>query len=325
MPANLTPQYKNAEALYKSAQTVREKITALEEMYRTIPKHKGTEKLCADIKQRLSKARRQLEQSSRSMKKGVSFHVPREGAAQVTLIGPPNSGKSSIINGFTNANAVVADYPYTTQRPLPGMFQWENVQFQLIDMPPLSEEFFEPWIPGLVRVCDMALIVIGMDAVDQMDTVLTILDEYKIIPVPSYREADYHSRTVKIPALTVATKMDLPDADISLDLLRESLDRLPVITLSGHNPGDGHKLGRHIFEMLDLVRVYTKAPGKEPDLTHPVILRKGSTLLDVTSEIHKDFADEMKYARVWGSGKFDGQKIQKDYSIEEGDVFEFKT
>lgn len=325
MPANLTPQYKNAEALYKAARTIEEKIAALEEMYATIPKHKGTEKLRADIKQRLSKARKQQDQSTRSSKKGVSFHVQRDGAAQIVLVGPPNSGKSSLINGFTNANPVVADYPFTTQKPLPGMFQWENIQYQLVDLPPLSDEFFEPWIPSLVRVCDMALIVIGVDSIDQLDTILRILNDAKILLVPSFLDADYHARTVKIPALIALTKMDLPDADISLELLQESFDSLPIITLSSHNPGDGQRLGRHIFEMLNLVRVYTKAPGQEPNMHQPVVLRKGSTLLDVTSEIHKDFADEMKFARVWGSGKFDGQRVQKDYIVQEGDIFEFKT
>jgi uncharacterized protein len=325
MPANLTPQYKAAEATYKQAQTVSEKIHALEEMYRTIPKHKGTEKLCSDIKQRLSKARKQLEQSSRSQTKGTSFHVAREGAAQIVLVGPPNSGKSSVLAGFTKAHTVVADYPFSTQKPLPGMLKWENLQFQLVDLPPLSGEFYEPWVPSLVRVSDMVLLVVGMDTVDQIDTVLNILTDYKISLVKSCEDADYHSRIVKIPAVIAATKTDLPDAEVTLELLNEMYGFLNLICLSGHNPGDASMLGRCIFETLHLIRVYTRAPGKEANMQQPVVLRKGSTLLDVTTEIHKDFADEMKYARVWGSGKFSGQKIQRDYVVEEGDIFEFKV
>lgn len=325
MPANLTPQYKSAEARYKSAQSIQEKIDALEEMYRTIPKHKGTEKMCADIKQRLSKARQQMEQANRSGKKGVSFHVAREGAAQVTLAGIPNSGKSSIINGFTKANALVADYPFSTQRPLPGMFQWENVQFQLIDLPALSPEFYEPYIPGLIRVSDMVLMVTGLDDVEGFESVRSILADNKIELVSFFSESDYHSRIVRIPAIVIATKTDHPDAEVNLELLKEISGGLEVLTIDSHNPADGHRLGRTIFTHLELVRVYTKAPGKEANMNMPVVIRQGSTLLDVTAEIHKDFAEEMKFARVWGSGKFDGQKIQRDYVVEEGDIFEFKV
>ncbi len=325
MPANLTPQYKAAEAQYKQAQTASEKIQALEEMYRAIPKHKGTEKLCADIKQRLSKARKQLELSHRSQKKGISFHVAPEGAAQIVLVGPPNSGKSSILAGFTNANATVADYPFATQKPLPGMLHWENVQFQLVDLPPLSDEFYEPWVPSLVRVSDMVLLVVSMDTIDQVDTILKIMDDCKISLVNNYASSDYHGRIVKIPAIIAATKTDFPDAEISLELLKETCEHLSILPLSGNNPGDAVILGRKIFETLELVRVYTKAPGKDANMNQPVIVRKGSTLIDVTSEIHKDFAEDMKYARVWGSGKFDGQKIQRDYIVEEGDIFEFKV
>ncbi|MBN1879281.1 50S ribosome-binding GTPase [bacterium] len=325
MPANLTPQYKSAEARYKSAQSIQEKIDALEEMYRTIPKHKGTEKLCADIKQRLSKARQQQEQAGRSTKKGVSFHVPREGAAQITLAGLPNSGKSSIVSGFTNAAATVADYPFTTQRPLPGMLSWENVQFQLIDLPALSRDFFEPYIPSLIRVSDMVMVVVDLENIEGFEVVHDILLDNKIELVPSFKDADYHSRIVRIPAIVCATKKDCPDSAISLELLREVSGNLEVLTIESRNPADAHRLGRTIFEHLDLVRVYTKAPGKEANMNTPIVIRKGSTLMDVTSEIHKDFSEDMKYARVWGSGKFDGQRIQRDYIIEEGDIFEFKV
>ncbi len=325
MPANLTPQYKSAEARYKASQTFQEKIDSLEEMYRTIPKHKGTEKLCADIKQRLSKTRQQQELAGRSAKKGLSFHVPREGAAQIVLAGIPNSGKSALVAGFTKANTVVADYPFTTQRPMPGMLEWENVRFQLIDMPALSREFFEPWIPSLIRVCDLVLVVTGLDDIEGFGTIRDILADSKIELVPSIHQADYQSRIVQIPAIVVATKPDISDAEINLELLRETTGDLEVLPISSRNSIDGQRLGRTIFERLNLVRVFTRAPGKEPNMEAPIVVRKGSTLLDITSEIHKDFAEGMKYARVWGSGKFDGQRVQRDYVIEEGDIFEFKV
>ena len=137
MPANLTPEYLAAEEEFKSAQSHEEKIAALERMLSTVPKHKGTEKLQADIKRRLSRERKE------GHKKGGARTVPfwlvkKEGAGQVALIGPPNAGKSSLLAALTNARPEVADYPFTTHAPTPGMMAYENIQVQLIDLPPVS-------------------------------------------------------------------------------------------------------------------------------------------------------------------------------------------
>ncbi|HPQ39155.1 MAG TPA: 50S ribosome-binding GTPase [bacterium] len=325
MPANLTPQYKAAEAKFKAARTIEEKIDALEEMYRTIPKHKGTEKMRADIKQRLSKARQQKEQAARSGKKGISFHIPKDGAAQVTLVGPPNSGKSALLNAFTNADADVADYPYTTQRPQPGMMPWENLSIQLVDLPSISDEFCEPWVPSLIRVSDLVLLIVGADNPGGLDIILEILEEYKTELVHTYEDADYHGRIVRLPAILVAMKSDLEDADVGAELLKEAYPDFELIRLSAFNPAGIHMLGRRILEKLNLIRVYTRAPGHDADMTQPIIVRQGSTLMDVAVEIHKDFASDLKFARVWGSGKFDGQRINRDYIVQEGDIFEFKV
>jgi len=143
MPANLTPDYLAAERDYKQAATPAERIAALERMLATVPKHKGTEKIQADLKRRLSQARKE------STKKGAAHSVPfylveKEGAGQVVLLGPPNAGKSQLVAALTHAHPEVADYPFTTRLPTPGMMSYQNVQIQLIDLPPLSEEFMEP-------------------------------------------------------------------------------------------------------------------------------------------------------------------------------------
>lgn len=325
MPANLTPQYKAAEAKFKAARTVEEKIDALEEMYRTIPKHKGTEKMRADIKQRLSKARQQKEQAGRSGKKGISYHIPKDGAAQVTLVGPPNSGKSALLNAFTNADADVAEYPYTTQRPQPGMMLWENVHIQLVDLPSISDAFCEPWVPSLIRVSDLVLLVIGSDNPGGIDTILSVLSDYKTELVHTIDDADFHGRIVRLPVLMVATKDDMEDADVGVGLLQEEYPAFDIIRISAFDPAGAHMLGRRIMEKLRRIRVYTKAPGHDPKMDQPIVIPRGSTLLDVAVEIHKDFASELKYARVWGSGKFDGQRINRDYVVDEGDVLEFKV
>ncbi len=324
MPANLTPGYKAAEARYRSAGSVDEKLDALEEMLRTIPKHKGTEKMRSDIKQRISKTKNQMEQSKASGKKGITYHIPKEGAAQAVLIGPANAGKSSLLASFTNANANVAEYPYTTIKPQPGMLLYENLNFQLIDLPPVSEDFMEPWVPGLARVSDIILLVVGLDNIDELETVIQRMNESKIELVPTVAGADYNARIVKIPAVIIANKKDVSDASDNLALLREFYCELKILPVSSSDPLDSLTIGRHIFETLDLIRVYTRAPGKKENLELPIVLRRGALVLDVLNQIHKDFAEDLKFARIWGSGKFDGQRVQKDYEVHEGDILEFK-
>lgn len=324
MPANLTPQFKSAELRYKEAKTPEEKLAALEEMYRTIPKHKGTEKMRSDIKQRLSKTRQQIQQAAQSGKKGLSYHVSRDGAAQIVLVGPPNSGKSSIIGAYTNAEPEIADYAYTTRVPQPAMLKWNNVNFQLVDLPPVGQEFFEPWVPSLIRVSDLVFLVIRLDNPDGLEYVIETLKEYKIELIPSIDSAAYHDRVVKLPAVIIGTANDHADAEIGLELLREEWGTFSIIPVTTTTGTDADSIGAGIMSTLDLIRVYTKAPGKDPVMSKPVVVRRGATLLDVATMVHKDFAQELKYARVWGSGKFDGQRIQRDYLVEEGDILEFK-
>ena len=324
MPANLTPEFKAAEAKFKQAKTLDEKLQCLQEMLRTIPKHKGTEKMRADIKRRISKTKDSIEQSQSGGKKGISYHVPAEGAAQCTLVGPPNSGKSSIIANFTNAPATVAEYPYTTMFPQPAMLEYENIQFQLIDLPAISNDFLEPWVISLIRVSDMILLVVGLDDIAPLETVIHLLNNHKIYLTDHYLDASYHDSIVKLPTVIIANKLDDNDADIALELLRDEFTDLPILPISTQHPNDAQKIGSHLYESLHLVRFYTQPPGKKPSFDKPVVIRKGDTLIDAAREIHKDFANELKFARVWGEKTFDGQRVHRDYEIQEGDIIEFK-
>jgi uncharacterized protein len=324
VPANLTPIYKAAEARYKQAKSPEEKLDALEEMLRTIPKHKGTEKMCADIKSQISKTRDMILQARQSGRKGISYHIPKEGSAQCVLVGPPNAGKSSILAHFTNAPAVVADYAYSTVKPQPGILHYENLSFQIIDLPPVSKDFLESWMPSVIRVADLILLVAGLDDIFGLDCVLQRLQNPKTQFVCSFEEAEYQGHIAKIPALILATKLDHPDAETNLEMLTEIYGRFQIIPVSIMHPDDAHKLGSKIYSFLQLVRIYTQAPGKKPNMDQPIVLRRGSTVLDAARLIHKDFAASLKYARVWGTGKFDGQRVQRDYILEEGDIIEFK-
>ena len=183
MPANLTPQYMSAEQRFKQASTHEEKITCLEEMLRVIPKHKGTDKLQADLKRRLSKLRQEAQKAA-ATHRGYTLSVEVEGAGQIVLVGPPNVGKSTLLGALTKATPEVADYPFTTRRPMPGMMPFENVQLQLVDMPPISHEYMEPWMSQITRNADAMLLVVDLGDPAVLDTVellSDVLQEWKIL------------------------------------------------------------------------------------------------------------------------------------------------
>src|SRR5215468_11195780 len=168
MPANLTPQYMEAEKRFKQAGSVEEKVAALEEMMATIPKHKGTEKLQADLKKKMSVLRKESEDHKKGGRR-ESFVVEREGARQLALVGAPNSGKSQLLRTLTHATPEVAEYPYTTREPIPGMMRFENVGLQLVDLPAISPEYMEPWVPQIIQNADAVLWIVDLSDDDLLD------------------------------------------------------------------------------------------------------------------------------------------------------------
>src|SRR5262244_4329686 len=182
MPANLTPQYIEAEKRFKQAQSPQDKMAALEEMMATIPKHKGTEKLQADLKKKMSALRKEAEQTKKSGRR-ETFVVDREGARQLALVGSPNSGKSQLVRTLTHATPEVADYPYTTRIPIPGMMLFENVRLQLIDLPPISPEYTESWVPQIIRNADAVLWLADLsddDVLDKLEETEAFLTDAKV-------------------------------------------------------------------------------------------------------------------------------------------------
>ena len=311
MPANLSPEYLAAEQEFKSAQTHEEKIAALERMLSTIPKHKGTEKLQADIKRRLSRARKE------SQKKGGARQAPfwlvkKEGAGQVALIGPPNSGKSRLVATLTHAHPEVADYPFTTRAPVPGMMRFEDVQIQLVDLPPISAEFMERWIPQSIRAANLGVLV-----VDPTDA--AVLEEIEFIV------ETLNKHRLAVPELLACNKIDLDGARENLIALQELYgDRfqyLPVSAVTGENLD---RFARCVFDALGIVRMYSKAPGKPADLVKPYILRRGQTVQHAARLVHKDFARHLKFARLYRvSGKHSGLLVDQTRVVEDKDILEF--
>lgn len=321
MPANLTPQYYEAERRYREAKEPAEKIAALEEMLTVMPKHKGTDRLQGDLKRKIAKLKAEA-QRKKGAKRTFGYKVDPEGAGQVVLVGAPNTGKSELLRRLTKATPEVADYPFTTRVPTPGMMAFENTAFQLVDLPPVSEGYVESWVWDIIRRADLVLVVVGLDAdpLAQLERTVAALRQNKI----GLLEPGQAQGWVDKPVLVVANKLDAPEAHETLELFGElAPPKFPVAAVSAHAGSGLAELGARIYEGLGIIRVYTKAPGKDPDLNSPFVLPAGATIEELAGRIHKDFLSRLKYARVWGSETFQGQMVQRDYRLHEGDVVEF--
>jgi ribosome-interacting GTPase 1 len=324
MPANLTPQYLEAEKNFRLAKTTLEKIACLEEMLAVIPKHKGTEHMQADLRTKLANLTKSLDKKTATQR--LSMTIEKAGAAQIALIGLPNTGKSQIVAGITNARPAVAAYPFTTRTATPGMMTFENVQIQLIDTPPLSDHPPEWWLLNIIRRADSLLLVVDLsqDAVAQAEKLIAMLYEKRIgLGQPEDETADVKDAPVTYKkAIIVGNKADLDDGGSSFQALRRRYGaRLPVVSVSALGTGLD-ELRQQIYRLLDVIRVYTKEPGGKPDMAEPIVLKRDSTLEMAAAEIHKSFARRMKYARIWGSGKFDGVMVKRDHVLEDGDIIE---
>lgn len=284
MPANLPPEYFEEEKKLRTAKTIPEKIEILERLLSIVPKHKGTEKLQAVLKRKISKLREQQQRKSATARRGPVFYIEKSGAGQVILIGPPNSGKSQILNSLTNAYSEVADYPYSTKKPVPGMMPFKDIKIQLIDTPPIGEEYLEPWLPELVKIADAVLLIVDLsndDLLSQIDIVFQKLKEKKIQLVGSLKEKIEESFFIK-KTMIIGNKFDLQHAKENFEVLSELFGKeFLIIPYSAKEQINIEELKEKIYNFLDLIRVYSKIPGKKPDLDEPFVFKKGSTIMDM--------------------------------------------
>jgi len=340
MPANLSPEYKAAEAAFKQAHEPRERLECLREMLRTIPKHKGTEHLQADLKTRIKQLTEDLANAKKAgARRGPPQVIRAEGAAQVALLGAPNVGKSALHAHLTGSHAEVGPYPFTTQHPLPGMLPFEGVNFQLIDLPPLSPEHPVPWIANALQPANAALLIVDLtdpDCVEHVIKLRDILISRKVTLWENWGSTDASDPednedeemsdpfAIFLPTLLVATKADeVPSMKDELDVFEELLGvRYPALAVSVTTGEGMERIGPFLFENLGIVRVYTKAPGKPADTDQPFTLRRGGTVLDVALLVHRDFESTLKYARLWGGGHFKGQQVGREHVVADGDILE---
>lgn len=324
MPTNLPPEYFEAERRYKEARSAAEKITLLEELIGTIPKHKGTDKLRADLRRRLSKLRDTEKPSKKSGRHESVYHIDREGAGRVAVVGYPNVGKSSLVDVLTHAKPKISEYPFTTWTPTPGMMPWENIQIQLIDTPPLNREHVEPELFDLLRGCDLILLVVDLrtDPIQQLEDGIAILAENRIQVSGEEGIRSEDQRNV-LPLLVVVNKNDDAKFDEDFQVFCELLeDEWTMISISAKTGRNLAQLKKSVFEALKIIRVYSKPPGKEVVHSAPFVLKKGGTVEEFAGKVHKDFLENLKTARVWGSEVYDGQLVGRDHVLHDGDVVE---
>ena len=324
MPANLTPDYFKAEQWYRSAATHDEKILALEQMLAVMPKHNGTEHLQADLKRKLSQLKDAATQPKKTGKHVDVFHVPRSGAGQVVLLGTPNSGKSAILAALTNAKVNVADFPFATHAPVPGMVKYEDIQIQLVDMPPITIDYMAPGQVGTYRNCDMIAIVIDLsqDVEEQLLILLDFLESRSLLLDEKTPALDAQGNVLGRKAFCLCTKADIA-ADGAFELAQESCDRpLPFVKVSTETGEGMDTFGRFLFDALGILRVYAKPPGKPADMNDPFTLPLGATVHDMAGTIHRELAEKLKSAKCWGTGVYDGQNVHLTHTLHDKDIVE---
>lgn len=327
MPTNLPPDYFEVEKRFREAQSPAEKVALLKEMMRLVPKHKGTDHLRADLRRQLSRLKEEAQTRKRAGGRQSVYQLEREGAGQAVVIGGLNVGKSALVAALTNAAPPVSEAPYTTRKPVPGMMPIEDIQVQLVDTPSLERDFVEGGLFDLVRHADLILIVVDIetDPLADFEEALDMLAERRIAPRQNMGQHPAEERFIYLPTIMLVNKCDGARQDELVEVFRgllgEGWDPLPISAYTGRNFDE---LKRRIFTLLDIVRVYSKPPGRPPDLHKPFVLKKGATVAELAGKVHRDFHLHLKHARVWGSAEFPGQMVQRDYVLKDGDVVELK-
>ncbi len=327
MAANLTPQYLKAEDEYRHAATTADELKWLEVMLREIPKHKSSEKLQCELKTKISRVKKEIDTERKAGKKSHSVRIPRQGAGTVILLGGPNAGKSSLLKALTRATPEIAPYPFTTHSPLPGMMPWEDVSVQLVDTPPITADYMESYMQGLIRAAELVVLLVDLGSDEGIEGCQAVLERLNSTKTRLARQSSLDDEDLGVSytrTLIAPNKIDLPDAPTRLELLHELLPlEFPEFVVSTETRTGLDALKQCLYESLDVVRVYSKLPThKDADFERPFIVRQGSNVLDVAEQVHKDFLENLKFARIWGQGVHDGTVVKGDHVVHDRDIVE---
>ena len=320
MPANLPPQYHEVEQKCRQAKTPSEKIELLKQMLAIMPKHKGTDKMQADLRSKISKLNKMSQKKSPKKEADTLSHIDKEGAGQVILIGKPNTGKSQIVSGLTNANSPSTPYPFATRKPVVGMMEFEDIKIQLIDIPSITKSFMENYVPPLIREADIVAIVVDLsqeDILEQVEEITGILHSEEIGFKTEEDETTHPKKCILI-----GNKNDALEAETRFNVLNELYtdEFISILSISAVQQQWGN-LKQEIFNALEVIRVYTKHPGKPYEKGEPFIMRKGSNVHEVATAVHKDFVN-LTFARLWDGEKYCGQRVERNHILKDKDILE---
>jgi len=328
MAVNLPPQYHDAEAEFKKARTPEEKLAALKKMWVILPKHKASEKVQVILKSKISEVNDEIEHAKAAgpKKSATSYKFPKQGAGQIVLLGPPNAGKSRLLTRLTKATPEVAAYPFTTREPVPGMMDWEDIRIQLVDLPPITEEFYEPYVTDFTRSADAAILMLDLgddDGPFALEAAIEKLRSVRRILVGQMPQSEDDPTVYHLKTLLVANKIDAEGAADRLEIAREMFGaQFPIHPISAEHGTGLEDLRTLLWQLLGMIRVYGKMPGKPADMTAPFTIRAGGDVMDFAERVHADFAEGLKSAKVWGSAAFDGQTVKRDHPLADKDVVE---
>lgn len=274
MAANLPIGYYKLEEEYIGAKSREEKIRILEEMLTVIPKHKATQKVIGEIRRKISLLKKEIEVEAKKKKGAGKRGIRKEGAAQVCMLGFPNTGKSYILNSLCNKKIPSTSLPFETTMPEVGMLNHKGVLIQLIEIPSVHPGFYSKRgdLRNLIYTCDALCFVIN--------------DEKEIKKIKD--EIELGGR------LFVVVKS-------------RELDKVSNI----------------IWNVLGLIKVFTKSPGKAPEKT-PVALKQGATIENLGNEIHKHFVERLRYAKVIRpKSKIKERQVGLKFKLQDDDIVEF--
>ena len=327
MAANLTPQYLEAEAEYKKAQTAEDRLACLKRMWSLLPKHKASEKLQAELKKKMSDAREEVEHERKHPKKaGISYKIPKQGAGQYVILGAPNAGKSQLLCKLTRATPEVAAYPFTTREPHAGMMEWEDVRVQLVDTPPVTADYLEGYVQSMVRSADAVLLVVDLADDEGPFAAEAVLEHLARTKTQLGRQPPAEQEDPSVhytKTLLLANKLDAAGAEDRLGVVRDLFgQRFPIHAASAETGAGLAELRDAIYRFLNVIRVYTQKPGKKPDMAAPFTCPAGSTLIEFAAIVHRDFVDSLKSARLWGQGAYPGQAVPREHVLHDRDVVE---
>jgi len=385
LPANLTAEAKAKWNKAQQARTTKEKILALQEFLSAIPKHKGNERLRAQIKRKIALLKAEVRTKKSGGGRATERSIQRAGAAQIVILGLTKVGRSSLLTAVTAAKPIVAPYPYATQENVPGMLQFEDLQLQLVELPALVPDqdgkfVFQEGSVDLVRNCDGLIVMVDLstDPVEQFDQIVAELARSQVSMtrlesnvsvvkthagglqlfaagrlvgctrdqvaslLKSYAIPNAIVRTTGDaslddiegviletnlnykPTIVVANKADLPSApENSRRLLEHVGSRTDVLVTSCLTRLGLSELGRKLFETLNLVRVYTKDPNASAASPEPFVIKGGTTVGELSRQIHTALFRQFKYARVWGkSVSYEGERVGISHVLLDRDVVE---